>query len=143
MAGRVRHGKNHLNSLIEIARSSLVLTISGSQRQTVDHLDQLYAPDFAVANPAATVNGASISIDSAIDLIIKVTEVKVWSADAQKTGRHPVLIIDDKVETIDGHDYMSVNFYEDAGDFPTRYATMNIDVRLFVLLNNIPKYPRR
>jgi hypothetical protein len=68
-----------------------------------------------------------MSIDRAIELILKVPEVKEWSDAVQKAGRHVVFINLD-VETGDGHDYQSVNVYEDAGEYLTRYATFLVEI---------------
>ncbi|HWQ27240.1 MAG TPA: hypothetical protein VN367_10750 [Chlorobaculum sp.] len=114
-----------MKSLITMVSASLVFAVSGCQRHFVDQPAQLPVPvSVPVAgNAASTTNGATISIDRAIELILKVPEVKEWSEAVQKAGRHPVFMIDDKVETVDGHDYLSVNVYEDAGEYLTRYGT--------------------
>ena len=130
MAGRVRHGKNHLNSLMAMVSATLVFSASGCQRHFVDQPAQLPVPvPVPVAgNPASTTNGATISIDKAIDLILNVPEVNGWSEAVQKAGRHPAFIIDDNVVTVDGHDYKSVNVYEDAGKYLTRFGTFLVEI---------------
>ena len=86
MAGRCRQLKNHMKSLMTMLSASLVFAQSGCQRHFVDHSAQLPVPvPVPVAgNPASTAIGTKMSIDRAIELILKVPEVKEWSDAVRK-----------------------------------------------------------
>jgi hypothetical protein len=112
-----------MKSLMKIVSAGLFVAVFGCQRHSNAHPAQSPRPTPVVANPLPIAKGERISSDTAIKLVMKVHEVEVWSAAVQKAGRHPAFIIGDDVETLDGHDYLSVNVYEDTGDYLTRYAT--------------------